>query len=226
MKGSDVVKLRNCSGCETQRYCSKECQTADWPLHKAQCKSIRQARKQIQSELPDQSHALKDFDKWRATFHQDLVILTAGILTFDQQKTHVATMNIEYRPELPVRFQLDEEYGAVSVAHIGEYDRANNYDGLGQIIAHARERYQHHGGRILIMLLRCPTLSNMVRVVPCVIPEDGGEYRTYHTGQTPDTIRYIIRRVNDERRSGICAFAVEMVVGSVRVRHVSHVHMR
>jgi hypothetical protein len=56
-------------------------------------------------------------------------------------------MTIEYRPELPARFQLNEEYGAVSIAHIEEYDPANNYGGLGAIV-HAGERYQHHTGRI------------------------------------------------------------------------------
>jgi hypothetical protein len=28
-----------CGRCKTSRYCSKECQSADWPLHKTQCES-------------------------------------------------------------------------------------------------------------------------------------------------------------------------------------------
>ena len=38
--GSTVPKLRVfkvCSGCDTARYCDRECQTAHWPVHKQEC---------------------------------------------------------------------------------------------------------------------------------------------------------------------------------------------
>jgi hypothetical protein len=34
-------KLKECSACRSVRYCGRECQTADWPAHKATCKRMR-----------------------------------------------------------------------------------------------------------------------------------------------------------------------------------------
>ncbi|KIY44244.1 hypothetical protein FISHEDRAFT_67841 [Fistulina hepatica ATCC 64428] len=39
-KGGQSGSLRQCSSCHTVRYCSKECQRADWPRHKPLCKSF------------------------------------------------------------------------------------------------------------------------------------------------------------------------------------------
>jgi hypothetical protein len=38
ISASDVVKLLQCSGCQTQRYCGGDCQKKAWPKHKATCR--------------------------------------------------------------------------------------------------------------------------------------------------------------------------------------------
>ncbi|EEB91130.1 hypothetical protein MPER_10561, partial [Moniliophthora perniciosa FA553] len=35
----DAPRLLKCSGCSLVYYCNKECQTADWKTHKAECKA-------------------------------------------------------------------------------------------------------------------------------------------------------------------------------------------
>ncbi len=35
--------FRPCAACRIPVYCSKECQTVDWPAHKAACKAARKA---------------------------------------------------------------------------------------------------------------------------------------------------------------------------------------
>merc|ERR1711924_404177 len=41
MSGKNRVKLSLCSRCGVVKYCSRECQRADWDMHKAFCKSTR-----------------------------------------------------------------------------------------------------------------------------------------------------------------------------------------
>jgi hypothetical protein len=41
-KGSAEVRLKKCTACEKVVYCSRECQHADWRLHKVVCRTLRQ----------------------------------------------------------------------------------------------------------------------------------------------------------------------------------------
>ena len=38
-KQGDASAIRLCSPCKTIRYCSRDCQSRDWPRHKAACKA-------------------------------------------------------------------------------------------------------------------------------------------------------------------------------------------
>jgi hypothetical protein len=40
----ETGKLRDCSGCKSVRYCGRECQKADWSVHKPTCKRLQAAQ--------------------------------------------------------------------------------------------------------------------------------------------------------------------------------------
>ncbi len=41
----ESVKLSSCASCHVARYCSRECQAADWPHHQTVCARLRSASK-------------------------------------------------------------------------------------------------------------------------------------------------------------------------------------
>ncbi|KII86005.1 hypothetical protein PLICRDRAFT_700778 [Plicaturopsis crispa FD-325 SS-3] len=51
LEGRDIVKLKTCSRCSIAPYCSKECQTAAWTLHKSECGSADQREQALPAQL-------------------------------------------------------------------------------------------------------------------------------------------------------------------------------
>lgn len=41
--GDDEPRMQRCGKCKERHYCTKECQTEDWPNHKADCKRLQKA---------------------------------------------------------------------------------------------------------------------------------------------------------------------------------------
>jgi hypothetical protein len=163
-------KLLNCSGCEQQYYCSKECQIADWPQHKVQCKATRQCKQLIQSGLSaDQSHALEDYHKWMGSQIGLLTSLTADILTADRYKTNFVHWTTEYRPELRVRFQLSEQYDVPQID-----SRLDIRQALEEFVQKYEQGTNKAPGpmRFFILVLTCSNVPNLSYIQPCVFEDE------------------------------------------------------
>jgi hypothetical protein len=163
-------KLLNCSGCEAHCYCSKECQIADWPRHKVQCKETRQLRQRVQNELPaDQSCALKDYNKWHGSRISSLACLAVNILTKDRFKTHCVHLTVEYRPELRVRFQLSQQYDVPQI---------DDFPDVRQRLDEAVQRYEQgpktpYPMLVFMLVITCSNVPSLSSIVPCAVAENG-----------------------------------------------------
>ncbi|KAF8659834.1 hypothetical protein AX16_001719 [Volvariella volvacea WC 439] len=66
------VKLSRCSGCKYMWYCSKECQTTNWPLHKVACREMAEENRRIEKlkqEDPEAGQREEDWAQWRTSSH-------------------------------------------------------------------------------------------------------------------------------------------------------------
>jgi hypothetical protein len=63
-----LVQYQKCGGCRHVLYCSKECQKADWPEHRAHCKHMTLHKK----DLDNIDRKIRDFFSFAST-NQDLL---------------------------------------------------------------------------------------------------------------------------------------------------------
>ncbi|KAF9029793.1 hypothetical protein BDZ89DRAFT_1159624 [Hymenopellis radicata] len=67
----ESFKLSQCVNCRTAKYCSKECQRADWRNHKLACKKIEQDRQKLAAETGIAS-AYDDVQAWLEYYNTPL----------------------------------------------------------------------------------------------------------------------------------------------------------
>ncbi|KAF7790060.1 hypothetical protein EIP86_001010 [Pleurotus ostreatoroseus] len=101
-KETDGVTLLQCKACGVDFYCSKECQTADWPLHKTKCKVNRESQQRLAAELPG---GVQDFDalrRWSRLHRPALQYLSAQELGIydDPGKGEHTIFFVTVRPRL------------------------------------------------------------------------------------------------------------------------------
>ena len=72
--GVDVQRGSYCGGCRAVRYCSRDCQRADWPIHRGNCMRLRDLRVGLyKHELPVSAYTRVD------QYSDD----TTGIIAFE-----------------------------------------------------------------------------------------------------------------------------------------------
>ncbi|KAJ7150682.1 hypothetical protein C8R46DRAFT_1305323 [Mycena filopes] len=104
---SHASKLSRCARCVHVSYCSKKCQTADWPQHKQACKYLAAERRQIEeaSGLPT---PMQDFHEWVAYYNAPLQNCAVAIMELPQ-RPHLERLTVlalclrhKRKPNLPV----------------------------------------------------------------------------------------------------------------------------
>ncbi|EGO04047.1 hypothetical protein SERLA73DRAFT_175780 [Serpula lacrymans var. lacrymans S7.3] len=99
------VKLFVCSNCKYIWYCSKECQRADWKMHKTMCREMAEYSSHVE-ELgkvnPQAAQCATDWSKWRTGFltvdHYAFVHALGLHRDPSRSRTHIVFCYVEYTP--------------------------------------------------------------------------------------------------------------------------------
>ncbi|KAA1476070.1 hypothetical protein DENSPDRAFT_842959 [Dentipellis sp. KUC8613] len=105
---SGRADLRQCSGCKSRRYCSKECQRKAWPAHKNGCQASSKFREEmlVDSELAARNSTLS---RWISKWQPVIVNAAVDALNLpnnsaeDYLVTHSVFIEIGKRPDPPNR---------------------------------------------------------------------------------------------------------------------------
>ncbi|KAJ7167643.1 hypothetical protein C8R46DRAFT_254264 [Mycena filopes] len=94
--------LRRCSRCQIARYCSPECQRADWKDHKPRCQDVQD---DMQDDEPMEKE-LKVFRKWTAAWTDSLLSWALFAANLANQPSDYLLTNsfyiiIERQPQAP-----------------------------------------------------------------------------------------------------------------------------
>ncbi|KAJ7263145.1 hypothetical protein B0H12DRAFT_1103553 [Mycena haematopus] len=103
--------LSKCTRCKTARYCSKECQKADWPHHKSYCTMV-QAFPPLTEETGGEPPLQRHLRLWTSRFNGSLVCATIVALDLNKHPENfdkfglVVKLNPRPHKEAGSRFKL------------------------------------------------------------------------------------------------------------------------
>eukprot|EP00599_Poterioochromonas_sp_BG-1_P008781 CAMPEP_0173145884 /NCGR_PEP_ID=MMETSP1105-20130129/8158_1 /TAXON_ID=2985 /ORGANISM="Ochromonas sp., Strain BG-1" /LENGTH=117 /DNA_ID=CAMNT_0014059969 /DNA_START=153 /DNA_END=506 /DNA_ORIENTATION=- len=97
-EASSGATLSECAACHDARYCSRDCQKAHWPNHKARCKEVRK-----ELEQKEQNNQQKLLD----------ALKELGLENSNTDDTNSDSKRDEVEAEVSVSDEIDEESTAV-----------------------------------------------------------------------------------------------------------------
>ncbi|GFH52343.1 hypothetical protein CTEN210_08819 [Chaetoceros tenuissimus] len=118
-------KLRVCSKCECEKYCSRECQVAHWPIHKKNCKEIAAYEEKMAKIMNPAEAKIRNLleKNWRfkATMLLNIIVLsTLKHEELEQQPpAKVVYVELEFNHNAQT-FLLAEEPKALPIGCFGE----------------------------------------------------------------------------------------------------------
>ncbi|KAF7318910.1 hypothetical protein HMN09_00226800 [Mycena chlorophos] len=104
-------KFQRCGKCKKATYCSKECQTKDWPSHKVHCAWQGQNRESRPDRGTEQRDMLSMIKRWFGKHTRLLVYVATHAMGLHDPanlaltRTHLLSITLSPPPDNPGRFQ-------------------------------------------------------------------------------------------------------------------------
>ncbi|KAL1742006.1 hypothetical protein HDZ31DRAFT_44209 [Schizophyllum fasciatum] len=195
-KSQSEIRLSSCSKCRLSHYCSRECQVAHWPTHKAQCRLNAQTRDRLKSAAEDQPDLVeinRKFKDWqqifRPLFHH--VQCSALDLFTDPHRasTHLLSVLLTPNPhprkphDAACAFLLADARALPIADFLAALPPPVRAQLEGARAAHAAEtqklRAANAGAPGVALMVATLEGYPITRVIPAIFAEPPGEYRTY-----------------------------------------------
>jgi hypothetical protein len=117
----DMSPLLTCSGCNTARYCNKECQKNHWKVHKILCNRARKFREEGAAVYG--GNFIDYVDRWRNQ-HEKLICSLARIRVGSLSETHALILSCDYTENMDrnkralIQIQGTEVYSSCKMVEI------------------------------------------------------------------------------------------------------------
>ncbi|KAK7677232.1 hypothetical protein QCA50_019826 [Cerrena zonata] len=138
--------LFRCSGCKHIFYCSRECQKANWRLHKEPCKETAEAKakaEKLKAEDPKAAQKALDWIKYRESTTPTNGSFLAHALGVHKDpsrgRTHIILRELEYRPKQSKDFRF--RFHVVRIGVFKVQDVLKDIEGLMQLNPGEGEEY-------------------------------------------------------------------------------------
>ncbi|TCD67331.1 hypothetical protein EIP91_000252 [Steccherinum ochraceum] len=168
------VTLFRCSGCQFIFYCSKECQKANWKLHKESCReralSLQKVKELKSSHSGKDAQKAADWIKWRDGSHFANTYALAHALGLHRDpsrgRTHIVFRMMEYTPK-----ESKDIRHRFRVSHAGVYKLTDVYPDIERLMGLDQGEGQEY---VKGLLEELDTTGNMDKVPMLDLSFGGG----------------------------------------------------